>query len=123
MNKKLGYLLISSLFLSGCFEFLDSNEKQDRSKRIIIKELKYDEQFTIEWYHYSLISNYSPGVVDVVNDSAHQTICESSYLSDIELSKDTLKIILWKNDVDLLLNKNLAGLKIKLDTTGVQPHF
>jgi hypothetical protein len=124
MKYAVCYLVLFALFFSiGCQPFLDPNEKPDYDKRIIIKTIQLNRDTMIELYHYSLITGYSPCFVDYKTKKSHKLICKSSYVSDVNLIADTLKIVFWENRNFGLDTADMHGLKIVLDTTGYQPSW
>ncbi len=123
MKIKCLFTLVMYVLLNGCTNFLDPDEKPDYSKRIIIKKVEYNSKISIEWYHYSLITGFSPGHIDIVSENTNEPICESSYISDFRLSNDTLTVVLWKNHTNTIKFENKADIVIRVDTTGSHPPY
>lgn len=119
--RKIFLIAILCTSIVGCLDFMGSDERLDYSKRIIIKRLVINSGNHIEWYHYSLVSGFSPGFIDKVTSGVKQNICKSHYVSDINFKNDTLIVQLWKGDSLGIIKNN--DFVIKTDTTGVQPNF
>jgi hypothetical protein len=119
-NIKISFLMI--VLLSGC-SFLDPDEELDYNKRIIIKSIDMGNSKKVEWYHYSLITSYSPGFIEINVDQKRELIMESSYISDISMSGDTLEITTWGTMHHGLDTINDHNIYFKFDTTGRQPMF
>lgn len=114
------FLIIVLLFATGCYNFLDSNEKQDYSKRIVIKKIEFSPDYYVELYHYSLITGMSPSHIDIIRNRQITNICESSYISDILAKEQRLVIQLWKNDLETIESISKKNLGILIDTSGIQ---
>lgn len=102
------------ILFSGCNLF-DPDEPLNYSDRVIIKILPMGKD-TVEWYHYSLISGFSPGIVELKSPSGRKLICKSSYMCDVLLQGDTLLLKTDENDFNILDTGNVEGLRIMIDT-------
>ena len=109
--------LLISIFFFTC-KFLDPNEKLDYNKRIILKKIPFNDSTIIEWFHYSLITSYSPGFIEFKStDSSRELICESSYICDAYLGNNSLNILVEKNHFHEIKYENKYKIEIKIDTT------
>lgn len=89
-------------------------------RKIYIKSLNIGDSARVDWYFYSLLTNFSKSSIQFSNvDRDGVIIFESFFISDISLMADTLKVQLFKNEFNIdsamLLN---GGLNIIVDTTG-----
>jgi hypothetical protein len=103
------------ILFSGCNLF-DPDEPLNYNDRVIIKYFPIGKD-TIEWYHYSLITGFSPGFIELKNQYGRKIICKSSYISDIQLQSDTLLLRTLKNHFFVLDTGKVEGLTIIVDTT------
>jgi hypothetical protein len=88
-------------------------------KKIYIKSIMLKNQ-RVDWYFYSLISNFSRSYVELSNNELSENVFfESFFVSDINLNHDTLYIEVYENNYKLdsaaILKTNI---KIVVDTTG-----
>lgn len=104
---------------------MEPGEELDYDKRIIVKKVQNGKGIGADWYHFSLVTSYSRGTIELNDNTNFEKICESSYLSDIEFigNGDTLKLVFWKNKFDLIKESNKFGIHLVIDTNGVQPNF
>ena len=121
--KKIIITLLIGLCFSGCLNFLNPNDKPDYKNRIVIKSVNFSP-WKVEWYHYSLLTSYSPGIIEIKKDSPEGNIvCKSSYISDINYRNDSLIISFWANDTVTIRKFTWFATPIGTDTTGKQPSF
>lgn len=106
-----------TLFLLSLFIVLNiSCNSQD--KKIYIKSIKSPSEKRIDWYFYSLISNFSRSYLQF-EGKEDNPFFESFYLSDIFMQEDTLYIKVYKNDYKLdSLFISKYKLNVVIDTTG-----
>ena len=117
------FLVAYLMTLNGCNIFA-TNEAYEYDRRIVLKTIRLDDNTALEMYHYSLITSYSPTFIDIrTNGGKHETVCSSTYISDINFASDSLTIQLWANDTPEVVKPRLYELEINFDTTGRQPNY
>jgi hypothetical protein len=105
------------LFFSFLVAVLLSCSSAD--KKIFIKSEKSGSSIRVDWYFYSLPSNFSRSYIQLSKADNESKVFESFYISDFNLKGDTLSVQLYRNDFEVdsvLLKKN--GFNISVDTTG-----
>ena len=114
MNMQIFFLL---LFL---FSACNTNEKDDR-ERCYIKCIS-SENASVNWYVYSLLTSWSPGNVEVVENDQPHLILSSDCLSDIKIVRDTLilQFFSYENNCMLFDTAEVKKIKlhIKIDSSG-----
>jgi hypothetical protein len=105
------FFILTVIFLVGC---------SASDKKLFIKSVQVSEEKRVDWYFYSLISNFSRSYLQYEDKEAGQhTFFESFYLSDFSKIGDTLTIQGYKNDYKLDKdNAATLALVVRIDTTG-----
>lgn len=98
-------------------------EEPDYEDRLVIKKESFSKGKTIELYHYSLLTGYSPKFIELNDGKEHFTICESSYVTDISLKNDTLLISLSRKDDLKLHHDEIKDLVVLVNIQGQQPVY
>ncbi|MBO9203523.1 MULTISPECIES: hypothetical protein [Niastella] len=117
----LPWLLCLVLLLAACNPF-DPNEEPDYNKRIIVKSISLTKDKVVEWYHFSLITGYSPDFIEVKSGGQHRLLGKTHNLSDIQSRGDTLLILVQKNDFLYLDTAGFPDLKVSLEN-GRSPYL
>ncbi|RXK59777.1 hypothetical protein ESA94_12010 [Lacibacter luteus] len=109
MKKMIFYSLLVVFFLS-C---------GSADKKLFIKSMQLNTSVRVDWYFYSLVSNFSRSYIQISKSDTETKFFESFYISDFNFRADTLAVQLYKNgykiDSAALLQ---SGFKIIIDTTG-----
>lgn len=88
------------------------------SKKIYIKCIKADPSKRIDWYFYSLSSNFSKSFIQVTDGENTTKILESFAVTDIVINADTISIQLYENKYILDSSSFFSnGFNIVIDTT------
>lgn len=109
MKNMIFYSLLVAAFLScGCTD-----------KKLFVKSIQSDTTVRVDWYFYSLISNFSRSYIQISKSDTETIFFESFYISDFTFRTDTLEVQLYKDDFKIDSAALLqSGFKIIIDTTG-----
>jgi hypothetical protein len=117
--KILFYFFLIS-FWAAC-NLRDNSDGQHTNKRLYIYSTS-NNCIDIDWYCYSDIGSFANSKIEFRKKGVSDIVTlEGYYVSDIEISKDTLKIQLWRNNISGMNISKIPCFKIiQIDTTGDQ---
>jgi len=88
-------------------------------KKFMIRSLPLRQGLSLNWYHYSDITNFSPDYVEIADRKENRTevIFEASSICQIQVRSDSILILMVGNTILQRADDNDYHFKIIVDTT------